>query len=116
MARVLVCGGRDFNDPSFVFRHLSGAHERESIDLLIEGGATGVDRFARSWAETRGIPVETFRADWQTYGKAAGPLRNQTMLRIGKPDLVLAFPGGRGTANMVKQARESGVRVLEPKT
>lgn len=46
-------------------------------------------------------------------GKAAGPIRNQRMLDDGKPDRVLAFPGGRGTANMVKLAKAAGVPVHE---
>lgn len=113
MTRVLVCGGRDFNDPSFIFRHLVGQHARRSITAVIEGGAPGVDKFARMWAEGQGIEVVTWRADWKTHGKAAGPIRNAEMLRFGKPDLVIAFPGGKGTANMVAQARAAGVKVIE---
>jgi UDP-N-acetylmuramoylalanine-D-glutamate ligase len=59
------------------------------------------------------IPVETYEADWDTHGKAAGPIRNKRMLDEGKPDLVVAFPGGRGTANMISQARKAGVEVIE---
>ena len=52
-----------------------------------------------------GVVVEEFKADWDKFGRAAGPIRNAQMLREGKPDLVVAFPGGRGTANMVAQAK-----------
>lgn len=114
--RVLVCGGRDFNDPSFVFRHLWGIHSRNPITTIIEGGATGADRFASAWAEGQSIPSVRFAADWQTHGKAAGPIRNRQMLTEGRPDLVVAFPGGKGTADMVRAARASSIRVLEPKT
>lgn len=113
MTRVLVCGGRDFNDPSFIFRHLVGLHEKRGITAIIEGGAKGVDKFAKMWAEGRGIPVASYPADWMTDGKAAGPKRNARMIRFGMPDLVIAFPGGKGTANMVAQARAAGIEVIE---
>ena len=65
------------------------------------------------------IECLTFPADWKTYGRAAGPLRNARMIAEGKPDLVLAFPGGRGTADMTRKARAAGVEVravLTPST
>lgn len=113
MTRVLVCGGRDFNDPSFIFRHLVGRHAKSPITTIIEGGAPGVDRFARMWAQGQNIPVVSYPADWKTEGKAAGPKRNARMIEEGKPDLVVAFRGGKGTANMVAQARAAGIEVIE---
>lgn len=113
MTRVLVCGGRDYADYWTVFEVLDGQHRREPIEHVIEGGALGADRFARHWAQARDIPFTTFAADWTTHGKAAGPIRNRRMLAEGKPDLVIAFPGGAGTADVVKQARKAGVTVLE---
>lgn len=113
MTRVLVCGGRDFNDPSFIFRHLVGLHSRRGITAIIEGGAKGVDKFARMWAEGQGIPVASYPANWATEGKSAGPKRNRQMLTEGCPNLVVAFSGGKGTANMVAQARAAGIEVIE---
>ena len=111
--RVLVCGGRDFDDALTLGSWLGGIHNNNGpITLLIEGGARGADYMARRFAEWQGIPVKTFPADWERHGKAAGPIRNKQMLDEGKPDLVVAFPGGRGTANMIEQATAAGVRVL----
>ena len=111
--RVLVCGGRSFNDALTLGSWLGGIHKNNGpITLLIEGGASGADYMARRFAEWRGIPVKTFPADWDSHGRAAGPIRNKQMLDEGKPDLVVAFDGGIGTANMVSQARAAGVRVL----
>jgi hypothetical protein len=109
--RVLVCGGRDFNDALTLGSWLGGIHKQHGITLLIEGGARGADFMARKFAEWQGIPVKTFAADWDQYGKGAGPIRNRQMLVEGMPDLVVAFKGGAGTANMVKQAKAAGVRV-----
>jgi hypothetical protein len=111
--RILVCGGRDFNDALTLGSWLGGIHKDRGITLLIEGGAKGADAMAHAFAVWAKIPVMTFEADWETHGRAAGPLRNAKMLSDGKPELVVAFEGGAGTANMVKQAREAGVRVLE---
>lgn len=112
--RVLVCGGRDFHDVALLIRTLNHYHDQYGQKLrIINGGATGADRLAAEWAERRHVPVQTYWAYWKTHGKKAGPIRNQRMLDEGKPDLVVAFPGGRGTADMVRRARAAGVPVKE---
>jgi predicted Rossmann-fold nucleotide-binding protein len=114
--RVLVCGGRRYRDAMTLGSWLGGIHKDRGIAVIIEGGAGGADELARLFAEFAGIPVQTFPACWDKHGKAAGPIRNRQMLDEGKPDLVVAFPGGRGTADMVRQARAAGVEVLEAVT
>jgi len=109
--RVLVCGGRDFNDHAMVFERLDALHQRDQISLLIEGGARGADALAAEWALARRVPSRRFTAQWDVHGRSAGPIRNQKMLDEGKPDLVVAFPGGRGTANMIALAKTAGVYV-----
>jgi hypothetical protein len=114
MTRVLVCGGRDFQQTMFLSRTLDRLQaERGQFAVVMHGGAKGADFLAACWAEVRGIPTLKFPANWITYGKAAGPMRNARMLDEGKPDLVVAFPGGRGTADMVKRAKATGVEVIE---
>lgn len=107
--RVLVTGGRDFADAGMV-RDVLGSL---AISELIEGGARGADTLARQYARSRGVPVTTFRAEWRLFGPKAGLLRNQRMLDEGRPELVVAFPGGRGTADMVERARRAGVQVWD---
>jgi hypothetical protein len=112
--RVLVCGGRDFNDRGAVARALDDlSRVHGPITWLIEGGARGADAGARAWALAHDVPALTYLADWATHGRRAGVLRNQDMLTDGKPDLVVAFPGGKGTADMVKRARKQAVPVVE---
>ena len=133
--RVLVCGGRHFGrvpvnirpwTPEFEARARQAREERALIErtlaafarahtvtVLIEGGAQGTDRFARFWAERSGIRIETYDADWEHQGKAAGAIRNKRMLDEGKPEMVIAFPGGKGTLNMISQALRAGVPVME---
>ncbi|MEO9297603.1 DUF2493 domain-containing protein [Devosia alba] len=113
MTRVLVCGGRDYNDTARVFAVLDKLHDYAGIDVIIEGGARGADSCGKEWGFRRMVEVETYLADWENQGAFAGPARNKRMLDEGKPDLVIAFPGGRGTADMVRKARRAGVEVVE---
>ena len=110
--RVLVCGGRDYTDRAHVFATLDRVHAKRPISLVIHGAARGADTLAGDWAEERGIEVWRFVASWQTHGKAAGAIRNQAMLSTGRPEGVVAFPGGAGTADMVAKAEAAGVTVM----
>lgn len=84
-----------------------------SVHKIIHGGARGADALAGEWAECFGVPFRVFPANWDRDGKAAGPIRNQRMIDEGKPDLVIVFPGGRGTADMVMRARKAGITIRE---
>ena len=124
--RILVCGGRDFDDAEDVFYYLDRLvedrgwiYEKDEYGNflpcvhIIHGGARGADTCADDWAVQNWCPVEVFLPEWDKYGKRAGYLRNKRMLDEGQPDLVLAFPGGKGTAMMVDIARKAGVEVIE---
>jgi hypothetical protein len=107
--RVLVCGGRDFRDREAVYNVLDPL--RDKMGALMCGGAPGADTLAWDWGWSRNFHCERYFADWKTHGRAAGPLRNQRMIDEGKPDLVIAFPGGRGTADMIRRAETAGIEV-----
>jgi formate dehydrogenase assembly factor FdhD len=108
--KVLVCGGRDFRDWPGVEATLS---HLGPIDALCHGGASGADTLAGHWASLNGVPCTVYRADWKQHGRAAGPIRNAHMLADFKPDRVVAFTGGRGTADMVAKATVAGVVVVD---
>lgn len=125
--KILVCGGRNYGvkfsesgnimlnkkEQDFLFGILNHAEKAYGPIEIIEGEAQGADRLSAMWAEKNGVTVHRFPADWKKHGKGAGPIRNRQMLVEGKPDLVIAFPGGNGTRNMIDQARNAGVTVLE---
>lgn len=115
--RVLVCGGRHFCDFALFNRTMDQVAQwcDPKGYCLIEGDADGADNMAFNWGAFRGIPVLTVAPHWTFYGDAAGTIRNGWMLKFTMPDLVVAFPGGTGTANMIAQAREAGVDVFEVK-
>jgi aspartokinase-like uncharacterized kinase len=109
--RVLVCGGRDYERKLKVWKTLDDIHKETPIIFIIHGGARGADRLARDWSDANKVADIGFAANWGEHGRAAGPIRNQQMLDEGKPDLVIVFPGGRGTADMVRKARAAGIEV-----
>lgn len=109
MMRILVCGGRDYADKDFVFLCLDELRRKWGDVVIIQGGAQGADWLARLWAKERGIRCEQYNANWEKYGKGAGPIRNQRMIDEGKPNLFVAFPGGPGTADMVRRLRKAKI-------
>lgn len=113
--KILVCGGRDtkFSYEDFykeMIKQIEDIDDWYSI-VIIHGGARGIDSFAHKLAKDICCDRLVYPANWALYGKSAGPLRNKQMLEEGKPNLVIAFPGGKGTAHMVKIAKEAGVPV-----
>lgn len=112
--RVIVCGGRDYSHRNHVFGALDRLHRERGIACVIHGGAGGADSLAGEWAEGAGVPVQRFPADWKVSARAAGPLRNARMIAEGQPDGVVAFPGGKGTADMIAQAEAAGLKVWRP--
>lgn len=115
--KVLVCGGRDYEN----WRHVEGMLDLISglygpITCVVtgaccdeEGNPRGADWWAERWARKRGVRYAGFPADFKKYGKPAGPMRNQVMLDEQLPSIVLAFPGNRGTANMIGAAERFGL-------
>jgi predicted polyphosphate/ATP-dependent NAD kinase len=112
--KVLACGGRDCTDARRVSTVLSKLHARTPVSTLVTGGASGADALAERWAVAHGVPCARYPADWGAHGRAAGPIRNAAMLRAERPALVVAFPGGKGTADLVARARAMKIPVMEP--
>ena len=128
--RLLVCGdrdwGSDFRDRWLLEQELATWAALYPDLLIIEGEGGHADVMAREWAQERGVAYEPYPAHWRhdddcpadcrrAIGRAAGPVRNLLMLNVGRPDYVVAFhrdlAASKGTANMVRIARERGVPV-----
>lgn len=120
--RVIVCGGRNFDDYALLESELDALHAQHRFTLVIHGAARGADSYADHWARSRHVDVEKYPAQWKVHGnRKAGPIRNTQMLvRLtdgeglsnGFGVLVVAFPGGKGTADMTRQAEGIGVPVI----
>lgn len=116
--KILVTGGRDYEDYDefceVMDRFSLGAQKYwiEKVTHIIHGGAKGADAMADRWAKDNGIQSVRVDALWDYHGRAAGPIRNKAMLDLldRATDVVIAFPGGAGTASMVAIAQAAGVR------
>jgi len=114
--KVVVTGGRDFDDKDFAWSVIQRIAESRGISLLGHGDATGLDTLAKECCNQMHIPTQAFpvtRADWREHGKRAGPRRNKAMLLEVKPECVIAFPGGRGTASCTQIARSLDLMVIQ---
>lgn len=127
--RILVCGGREYNNTKKVYEILDFIKSIADISIdtpapdgsiikipqhkliIIQGGAKGADKLASMWAKDRNVEQEEYPANWAAYGRAAGFIRNSLMLKSGKPDIVIAFPGNTGTKMMISLAQKAGVPV-----
>lgn len=105
---LLVCGGRDYKDLERIVEVLEPI--KDDIDILIHGGAKGADSLCDLVAKELGIHTAQVDALWGYNGKAAGPIRNRIMLKLN-PEKLIAFPGGRGTTDMISAARSAGIEV-----
>ena len=111
--RIVIGGSRDYNDYKFFAETL----DRLLCDVpknditILSGHCRGVDLMAERYAEERGINLEIFPADWKTYGKGAGPVRNKTM--VENADAVIAFWNGisKGTKSLIDHAIKQGRNV-----
>ena len=117
--RILVTGSRHWTDRMAVITALDEAIEdMNEQHTLIYGCANGADQIAFEIADGWDWEAEAHVANWEEYGKRAGPIRNSGMIEHGKPDICLAFPlpGSKGTWDMIRKANAAGieVRIIPP--
>jgi hypothetical protein len=112
--RVLVFGGREYNEQQFLFNSLDRLYAKLGTFIIIQGGAAGADTLAKTWGLKEGLPVVTMHAAWDFYKKPAGVIRNEWMLKYLVPTYAVQFPGGRGTHDMRTRCDSVGVPVWEP--
>lgn len=112
MTTVLICGGRNFSDVALLSMTLTKLFRELHVAKVVTGAARGADTLGHAYAKHRGIPATEVKADWSKYGHAAGSRRNQQMLD-DHPDIqvVIAFPGGTGTDDMVRRSIRAGVPI-----
>jgi ABC-type Fe3+-hydroxamate transport system substrate-binding protein len=92
---------------------LDDLHDKNHFTEVIHGAAQGADRLAGVWARWNNIKESPYPADWKQYGSRAGYVRNTEMLEKGKPDMVIAFKGGKGTNMMVELAEKANVPTID---
>lgn len=109
---ILITGSRDWTNAEVIKSQLV---KLPSGSIVIHGACRGADLLAANIAKELGFEVKSFPADWDTFGKSAGPIRNREML-CEEPDLVLAFHDdlekSKGTRDMVKIALDTYVPTI----
>ena len=113
--RTIIAGGRDYHITQADVMRLNQLRNAIPITEVVNGKARGVDTAGRLWAINRDIPVKDFDAEWEVYGRTgpnhAGNVRNQEMADYA--EVLIAFPGGDGTDDMVNRARVAGLVVFD---
>ena len=116
--RIIIAGTRDFDDYQVVRKLMSLHFAKIPADQIeiISGGASGADKLGEQFAKRNDLKLTIFPADWEKYGKAAGPIRNKQMADYAseRKGYLVAFWDGksRGTENMIQQAKENGLIVM----
>lgn len=111
---VLITGGREYRNQREMWAVLDRLHKERRFTYLGHGDAVGADQMSHRWAKLRGVQPVAYEALWSFHpNKKAGTIRNKAMYAFRKPDLVVAFPGGTGTANMMKVASDGGTEIID---
>jgi hypothetical protein len=111
--KILVCGCRHYSNYSSIYSVL----ESFGADVtIISGACRGADKLAVEVAQKLGLSFREYPANWSLYGKKAGPIRNQQMLDMESPDLVIAFhpdiESSKGTKDMIRRAEYRGIQTI----
>jgi len=110
---LIIAGGREFDDYEYFCEVVDDyLNKNDSIHKIISGGARGVDTMARIYCEEKNIDFQEFPADWDTFGKGAGPIRNKKMAQVGTHLLAFWDLQSRGTKHMIETARNLDLEVF----
>lgn len=108
--KLIIAGGRDFTPSTPWYNLVDNVIHNFKITEIVSGGCRGADAFGEEMARRNSIPAVTFKADWNAYGKAAGPIRNKAMAQYA--DAVILLPGGVGTDSMRHEAKSAGIKII----
>lgn len=107
--KVIIAGCREFTNYEFLVQSIYNLGYSDWTEV-VSGGAKGADTLGEQFANNHSIPLKVFPADWNKFGNAAGPIRNNQMALYA--DALVAFWDGKskGTKNMIETARKLGLK------
>ena len=109
MKQVIIAGCRNYNNYTeakiYIDRCLSNIRRTHKI-TIISGGCCGADKLGERYAVENNFNVVRYPAQWNKYGKKAGPIRNKAMAEIA--DFIICFWDGesKGTQSMIQFAKD----------
>lgn len=107
--KTIIAGSRDIGDYRLVCAAVSAFGE--DVTEVVSGACRGVDKLGETWAAARSIPVKRFPADWDKFGKSAGPIRNRQMAAYAEALVALWDGKSKGTKNMIEEAEKRGLKI-----
>jgi hypothetical protein len=120
--RIIIAGSREFNDYKLLNNSMQDIlgdrnfPECEAV-RIISGTARGADQLGEKFAKEKGLQLTRMAADWDTYGKRAGYIRNEQMAKFSVEDgnsgmLIACWDGvSKGTKHMIDLATKNGLEV-----
>ena len=112
--KTIIAGGRDITDYKILLEAIAEANF--AISCVVSGGAKGADALGEQYAESMNLSLHIFNADWETHGRAAGPIRNRKMAENAEALIALWDGKSRGTKNMIETATKLGLLVYVKRT
>ena len=111
--RIVVCGGRANSALGIVEQELTKLHRRENVTIVSHGCSGAHASAIESWARSQGVAIVRYPPNWELFGQRAERLRNTFMLHDSRPDLVVAFPSGHATSDLVRRAISADIAAIK---
>ena len=105
-----IVGSRDFDDEEFIFETIK-LYGIKNIDLIVSGGCKGPDLIAEKFAKENNIGTLIFKPDWKKYGRAAGPIRNKSIIENSDELLVFWDGKSKGTLSSIQLAQTKKIKI-----
>ncbi len=111
--KIIIAGSRTFTDYkklTEVCNHI--LQDQTNIEIVSGAYYKGADKLGEQYAKEKGYKLTQFPADWKSYGRAAGPLRNEQMANYA--DALIAFWDGKskGTKHMIEQSKSYNLKII----
>lgn len=106
---IAIVGSRYFVNKDYFLECLNKIVLEWDIEIIkiITGGARGADSLAMDYAKENNIELEVFFADWEKFGRSAGPIRNTKIIDSCKYFVAFLSPDSKGTRDSIKKAKQS---------
>jgi len=110
--KTIIAGSRSIDDICILAVALEACPFTADISEIVSGTAKGADRLGETYAQHYKIPLKRFPADWNSYRRSAGIIRNTEMAQYADALIALWDGQSRGTAHMIKTAKHEGLEVF----